>query len=180
MMRSIFVALCMLLFATSLQAAGIDDLKAAKAAAEAGTSDDAVRLFTQALAAGDLSADDQFAAYSGRGREYAAKSLIADAFERRDEGQRMRANAIADLSSAIKLKPDDPNILGERGQAYHLNQQFDPAIADFSAALKLNKSPSTLVQRANSERAKGAYDDAIADCTAPAGADSAWRINWMM
>jgi tetratricopeptide (TPR) repeat protein len=166
MIRSILAAVGMLLFVTSPQAAGVDDLKAATAAAEAGTSDDAVRLFTQALAAGDLSAADQFVAYSGRGREYAAKSLIADAFERRDEGQRLRANAIADFSAAIKLKPDDANILGERGQAYHLNQQFDPAIADFSAALKLNKSPSTLVQRANSERAKGAYDEAIADCTA--------------
>jgi tetratricopeptide (TPR) repeat protein len=47
-----------------------------------------------------------------------------------------------------------------------MSQQFDLAVADFSAALKLNNSPSTLLQRAASQRAKGAYEEAIADCTA--------------
>lgn len=47
-----------------------------------------------------------------------------------------------------------------------MNRQFDLAIADYSAALKLNNSPSTLLQRAASQRANGAYEDAIADCTA--------------
>jgi len=166
MIRSIFAALCLLLSATSVQAAGRADLEAAKAAAEKGTGDEAIQLFTQALAAGDLTADDQFAARLGRGREYSGKSLIADAFDRRDDGQRLRDNAIADFSAAFGLKADDASVLIERGQDYHLNQQFDAAISDFSAALKLNKSPSTLVQRAASQRAKGAYDEAIADCTA--------------
>jgi tetratricopeptide (TPR) repeat protein len=166
MMRSLFVAICMVLSATSLQAAGVADLKAAAAAAEKGSSDEAIQLFTEALAAGDLSADDQFVARSGRGREYSAKSLIADAFERHDDGGRLRLNAIADFSAALSLKPDDQGILLERGQDYHMNQQFDSAIADFSAALKTNRSPSTLVQRAASERAMGAYEEAKADCTA--------------
>jgi tetratricopeptide (TPR) repeat protein len=166
MMRLIFAAVCTVLFVTNLQAAGVADLNAAKAAVEKGNSDEAIQLFTQALAAGDLSADDQFIARRGRGREYSAKSLIADAFDRRDDGQRLRDNAIADFSAALGLKADDASIFIERGQNYHLNQQFDPAIADFSAALKLNNSPSTLLQRAASERAKGAYQEAIADCTA--------------
>ena len=166
MMRPIFAAICLLLVATGLHAAGPADLNAAKAAAEKGAGDEAIQLFTQALAAGDLSAADQFAARSGRGREYSAKSLIADAFDRRDDGRRLRDNAIADFSAAISLKADDAGVFIERGQAYHLNQQFDLAIADLSAALKLNSSPSTLLQRAASERAKGAYDEAIADCTA--------------
>jgi len=166
MLRSLFAAICMVLFASSVQAAGITDLKAAQAAAEKGIGDEAIQLFTQALAAGDLSADDQLVAQKGRGREYTAKSLIADAFGRLDDGKRLRDNAIADFSAVLGAKPDDVAILAERGQDYHLNQQFDLAVADFSAALKLNASPSTLLQRASSLRAKGAYEQAIADCTA--------------
>ena len=166
MIRLFFAAICVTLFVTSLQAAGVADLKAANAAAEKGIGDEAIQLFTQALAAGDLSADDQFLARRGRGREYSAKSLIADAFDRHDDGTRLRDNAIADLSVALSLKADDGSVLVERGQDYHLNRQLDLAVADFSAALKLNYSPSILLQRAASQRAKGAYEDAIADCTA--------------
>ena len=172
MMRSLLAAICMVLFASSLQAAGVDDLKAAQAVAEKGTGDEAIQLFTQALAAGDLSADDQLIAHKGRGREYSAKSLIADAFNRLDDGKRLRDNAIADFSAVLGAKPDDAAILAERGQDYHMNQQFDLAVADFSAALKLNASPSTLLQRASSLRAKGAYDLAIADCTAALASDA--------
>ena len=166
MKRLIFSALCLALFASNLQAAGVADLKAAQAAAEKGAGDEAIQLFTQALAAGDLSPEDQLIARKGRGREYSARSLVADAFNRRDDGRRLRDNAIADFSAVISLKADDAAILVERGQDYHMNQQFDPAIADFSAALKLNASPSTLLQRAASQRAKGAYDEAVADCSA--------------
>jgi tetratricopeptide (TPR) repeat protein len=156
----------MLLLVTNLQAADGTDLKAANSAAEKGIGDEAIRLFTQALAAGDLSPDDQFNARKGRGREYSAKSLIADAFDRHDDGRRLRDNAIADFTAALSLKANDEGVLVDRGQDYHMNGQFDLAIADFSAALKLNTLPPTLVQRAASERAKGDYDAAIADCTA--------------
>jgi tetratricopeptide (TPR) repeat protein len=182
MIRSILAALLVTLFATNLQAAGVADLKAANAAAEKGVGDEAIQLFTQALAAGDLSTDDQISAHKGRGREYSAKSLIADAFDRHDEGRRLRENAIADFSAVLNLKPDDASIRVDRGQNYHTNQQFDLAIADFSAALKFNSSPSTLVQRAASQRAKGAYEEAIADCTAALTSDvrdanlDAWDI----
>jgi tetratricopeptide (TPR) repeat protein len=172
MIRPIFAAICMVVFATNLQAAGLADLKAATAAAEKGTGDEAIALFTQALAAGDLSAEDQFMARKGRGREYSAKGLIADAFERHDDGRRLRDNAIADFSAALSQKADDGNVLIERGQDYHMNRQFDLAIADFSAALKLNNSPSILLQRAASRRAKGDYEEAIADCTAALAVDA--------
>jgi tetratricopeptide (TPR) repeat protein len=166
MIRSICAAICMVMFVTNLQAAGVADLKAASAAAEKGIGDEAIQLFTQALAAGDLSAEDQFIARKGRGREYSAKSLIADTFDRHDDGHRLRDNAITDFSAALSLKPGDESVLVERGQDYHMSQQYDLAIADFSAALKLNHSPSTLLQRAASQRAKGAYQEAIADCAA--------------
>ena len=166
MMKSLFAAICMVLCVTDVHAAGVADLKAAQAAAEKGSGDEAIQLFGRALAAGDLSPDDQLIAHKARGREYSARSLIADAFNRLDDGKRLRDNAIADFSAVLSAKPDDAGILVERGQDYHMNQQFDLAITDFSAALKLNSSPSTLLQRATSQRAKGAYDEAIADCTA--------------
>jgi tetratricopeptide (TPR) repeat protein len=166
MIRSLLVAIAMVLLTTDLQAAGVADLKAASEASEKGVGDEAIRLYTQALAAGDLSADQQFAARKGRGREYSGKSLIADAFDRHDDGHRLREDAIADFSAALGLKADDESLLIERGQDYHMNRQFDLAITDFGAALKLNRAASTLVLRAASERAKGGYDDAIADCTA--------------
>ena len=172
MMRSLLAAIFVVLFASNLQAAGVADLEAAQAAAEKGTGDEAIQLFTQALAAGDLSADDQLIARKGRGREYSAKSLIADAFNRLDDGKRLRDNAIADFSAVLSAKPDDTAILIERGQDYHMNQQFDLAVADFSAVLKLNSSPSTLLQRATSLRSQGAYDQAIADCTAALASDT--------
>ena len=178
MVRSILIMICAMLLIADAQAAGPTDLKAANAAAEKGSSDDAIQLFTQALAAGDLSADDQFNARQGRGREYLAKSMIADTFERHDEGRRQRENAIADFSAALGLRPDDVNARLDRGQVYHLNQQYDLAVADFSAALSHGKSPVILLQRAASQRAKGAYDEAIADCTAAlAGGTSDARLD---
>ena len=152
-----------------LQAGGLDDLKAANAAVEKGSGDEAIRLFTQALAASDLSPADQATARKGRGVEYIVKSMIADAFERSDEARRLRADAVADLTAALGFKADDASIPVARGQAYHLNRQYDLAIADFDAALKLNNSTVTLMQRAASYRAKGDYDRALSDYTAALG-----------
>lgn len=170
MIRPILGGICMmfsvLLFSSERAAA---DLKAANAAVEQGQSDEAIRLFTEALTTGNLSPDDKLAAYKARSREYSAKSLIADNFGRTDEGQRLRDNAIADLTAALALKADDASVLIERGQSYFMNQNYDPAIADFSSALKLKNAPSTLMMRAASHRAKGDYDTAIADYNAALG-----------
>ena len=166
MIKVLLAAACLVLFAAIAQAGGLDDLKAANAAAQQGKVDDAIRLFTQALGSNDLSPADQFAARKGRGSAYTSKSLIADAFERLDQARGLRDNAIADFTAALAIKTDDAALYVARGQAYDLNGQYDPAIADFDAALKLNKSPVTLVQRASSELAKGDYDRAVADFTA--------------
>jgi len=166
MIRVLVAAVCLVFLAAPLQAGSLDDLKAANAAAEQGKADDAIRLFTQALAAGDLSPADQFAARKGRGSEYTAKSLIADAFERLDQARGLRADAVADFTAALAIKTDDADLYVARAQVYDLNGQNDSAIADFDAALKLNNSPLTLVQRASSLSAKGDYDRAVADYTA--------------
>jgi tetratricopeptide (TPR) repeat protein len=154
-----------MLFAATARAGGLDDLKAANAAAQQGNIDESIRLFTQALASSDLSPADQFAARKGRGSEYTSKSLIADAFERLDQARGFRDNAVADFTAALDIKTDDAALYVARGQAYDLNGQYDPAIADFDAALKLAKSPVTLAQRAGSELAKGDYDRAVAGLT---------------
>ena len=166
MIRVLLAAVCLVLFAATLQAGGLDDLKAANAAAENGKSDEAIRLFTQALAASDLSPADQFAARKGRGNEYTGKSLIADAFERLDQARGLRADAIADFTAALDSKTEDASVYIARAQVYDLNGQYDSAITDFDAALKLNNSPVTLVQRAGSQSAKGDYDRAVADYSA--------------
>lgn len=166
MIKVLLAAVCLTLFASNLQAGGLDNLKAAMAAAEQGKSDEAISQFTQALAAGDLSPADQFAAHKGRGSAYTSKSLIADAFERLDQARGLRSDAIADFTAALKFKTDDADLYAARAQVYDLNGQYDPAIADFDAAFKLNNSPVTLVQRAGSLIAKGDYDRAVADYTA--------------
>jgi len=183
MIRVFLAAMCMVLFAVTLQASSLDDLKAANAAAEKGNGDEAIRMFSQALAAGDLSPNDQVAARKGRGAEYSSKSLIADAFQRHDDARRLRDNAIEDYSAALGLKADDSSLYVARGQDLHLNGQYDQAIADFDAALKLKNSAVTMIQRGASYRAKGDYDRAVADCTATlaidakdAGLDS-WEIH---
>ena len=165
MIRVLLAAACLVLLAAPLQAGGLDDLKAANAAAEQGKADDAIRLFTQALGSSDLSPADQFAARKGRGNEYTGKSLIADAFERLDQARGLRADAIADFTAALAIKADDADLYVARAQVYDLNGQNDSAIADFDAALKRNNSPLTLVQRASSLSVKGDYDRAVADYT---------------
>ena len=171
-MRVLLAAICMVLFAATLQAGSLDDLKTANEAAEKGNADEAIRLYTQALAAGDLSPDDQVAARKRRGGEYSSRSLIADAFQRRDDARRLRDNAIDDFTAALRLKADDSDLYLARGQDYHMNGQYDQAIADFDAALKLKNSPVTVIQRGASYRAKGDYDRAVADYTAVIAADA--------
>jgi tetratricopeptide (TPR) repeat protein len=172
MIRVLLAAVCMVvLAASSLQAGGLDHLKAAKTAAEASNADEAIHLFTQAISAGDLSPADRLVAHKGRGSIYTAKSMIADAFHKRDDARRLRDNAIDDFTAALHSKTDDDELYVARAQALHLNGQYDKAVADLDAALKLKDSLSTLMQRAASNRAKGDYDRAVADFTAATSKD---------
>ena len=47
MLRVFLAAACLMLFAATVQAGGLDDLKAANAAAEQGKTDDAIRTFSE-------------------------------------------------------------------------------------------------------------------------------------
>jgi lipoprotein NlpI len=169
MIKAVLVTACLVLLAGPLAAGGLDDLKSANAAAEKGNADEAIRLFTASIGAGDLSPADQVAARKGRAAEYTGKSMIADAFVRLDQARMTREGAIADLTAALNIKADDASLYVARGEVYHLNGQHDPAIADFDAALKLDNTALTLVQRAVSLRAKGDTERAVADLTAALG-----------
>jgi tetratricopeptide (TPR) repeat protein len=172
MIKVVVAALCLLLSAGALKAGGLDDLKAANEAAAKGDGDEAIRLFTQTLAATDLPPTDQASARKGRGNEYTAKSMIADAFERSDEAKRLRDEAIADFTAALGFNDKDASLYTARGQDQFLNGQYDAAIVDFDSALKLNNSVVTLVQRAGSLRAKGEYESAAADYSAALEVDA--------
>ena len=114
----------------------------------------------------ELSPANQLTARKERGTEYTSASLIADAFERLDQAHNLRNNAIADFTVVLKAKTDDDAVYVERGHAHDLNGQYDAAIADFSAALKIKNTPVTLMYLANSETAKGDYDHAISNYSA--------------
>ena len=54
MFKVLLAAACLVLFAATAQTGGLDDLKAANAAAQQGNIDESIRLFTQALGSRDL------------------------------------------------------------------------------------------------------------------------------
>lgn len=172
MVRIWCVALLAIVAATPVRAGGADDLAAGLAAGRNGRHDEAIRLLTRALQTGDLSPDDRVTADKTRGSEYFTKSLIADAFDRRDEARGLRDSAVADYTDALRIKPDDVELLSSRGQSLEVNGQYQQAIADFDASQRLKPSPITLMQRAGSYRAGGDYDHAIADYTAAFGLDA--------
>lgn len=171
MIRILLVAVCFMLPAGMLRAGSVDDLKAATAAVDKGSTDEAIDLFTKALSAGDLSPADQFAARKGRAAEYTVKSLIHDAFVRLDQARGARERAIADFTTALGFKTDDASLYVGRAQVYHLNGQYDQAIADIDAALKLNNTVVNHMQRATSLRSKGDYDGSVAGYTTALGFD---------
>ncbi len=72
--------------------------------------------------------------------------------------------AIADLSEAIRQKPDFPEAFRNRGNSYYDNGQFSHAIDDYNQALQLRPVYLSALQgRGNAFAALGQYDRAIED-----------------
>jgi tetratricopeptide (TPR) repeat protein/predicted aspartyl protease len=103
------------------------------------------------------------AAYSRRGAAFAARRDYAD--------------AIADLSRACELAPDQPEYLYQRGIVHAQNKQPSLAMADFDQAIKLKPDDvSSLIGRAelrlmSRDNAAAATDLDAADRFAPRQAD---------
>jgi tetratricopeptide (TPR) repeat protein len=72
--------------------------------------------------------------------------------------------ALADWNRALELKPDDPEILNNRGVTYHDLGRYDEALADYNRALELRPDdPETLCNRGAAYNRLDRYDDALAD-----------------
>lgn len=68
--------------------------------------------------------------------------LLAEAYMLRADVTQDSKQAVADLTKAIELRPDDPVPLRLRGQAYLKAHQAEKALADFDAALE--KDPDSV------------------------------------
>ncbi len=109
--------------------------------------EDAVAYFTEKLRA---NADDVYA-------------HIMRAEARHAKGQ--RDGSIEDYSEAIRLRPKNAGLHGNRGLLYLETKDYDRAIGDFDEAIRLDpKSVSAFSNRAFAYTARGDYDRAIQDC----------------
>jgi tetratricopeptide (TPR) repeat protein len=105
-------------------AGGIDDINAGLAAYNRGEYDEAIRLYTQAIAAGDLSQENLHVAYVNRG----------SAWHRKGDYDR----AIADYTKAIELDPKYTIAYYGRGLSCQNKGDYDRAIADYTKAIELD------------------------------------------
>ena len=104
----------------------------------------------------------------------------AAAFARRGAafaGRRDFEHALADLTRACELKPNEPEYAYQRGMAYWENNQPTPAMADFDHALELNpdyveaRVARAQLRLANKDIAGANADLDAADRMAPKQAD---------
>jgi lipoprotein NlpI len=105
-------------------ASGLDEANAGLAAAQRGDDDEALRLYSAALAAGDLSPFNVMLSYHNRGNTY------------QDKGDYQRA--IAEYDIAIQLQPDYAEAYFGRGRARFALGKFADAVMDFAQSLKLD------------------------------------------
>jgi tetratricopeptide (TPR) repeat protein len=127
-----------------------DLVEAARAAAMRDDNDEAIRLYTAAIAMGNLSDSDQATAYLRRGRAH--------------ERKREFDAEIADCGAALRLKPDFDRGYICRAYAYRMEMRSDLAIADLDAAIGFHPDDAyAFEQRGAAYRAKHDYDRAIAD-----------------
>lgn len=71
--------------------------------------------------------------------------------------------AAADYTASLERVPNERKTLLLRGNAYHLNGQYDLAIADYTQALKVQEDAGVYENRGISEYALGQYKLAIWD-----------------
>jgi tetratricopeptide (TPR) repeat protein len=78
--------------------------------------------------------------------------------------QQKYKEAAADLSEAIKLKSDDPDIFEQRGYVEMQTKDYDKALADYSQAIKLQPNEAKYYQvRAFILQTKNDFNGALAD-----------------
>ncbi len=179
------VALAFVLaFALPARADGQADLRAAYAAATAGRAEEAIGLFTKALASIDLSVNDRAEALTTRGNirddlgrselalaDYdAAIALKSDyywAYYNRGVLHVKRGEypqAFADYEKSIALKPDYAPAYQARGNAYDDTGEFLKAMADYDRAIALRQDePTAYDDRGVAEAGQALYTAALPD-----------------
>jgi len=126
------------------------EITIAAAATEGQDYGEAVRLWTNALAVPDLTDDQRVRGLWGRGVAY-VKVGNFDA-------------AMTDANTALKLKPDWPELFQLRGALYLHERDYTHALDDFDGAIRLKAdSPEAHAARAEAYLAQGRDDAAIAD-----------------
>jgi tetratricopeptide (TPR) repeat protein len=142
----------MVCFTSPAWAGGLDDANAGAAAFQEKNYDKAIRLFTKAIASGELTPEHLKAAHALRGLAW--------------DGKGDYAKAIADYSKAIEINPKDAATYYNRGLAWVYKGDYDKAIADFTKAIELNpRYTAAYNNRGNIYDSKGDYDKAIVDYT---------------
>lgn len=89
----------------------------------------------------------------------AARALRAGAYARQDD----LSAALADISEAIKMKPQEARLYYERGQFHDRRSDYDNAIADYSQAIGLAPDTMNHFYRAQAYSKRGADDFALND-----------------
>ena len=125
-------------------------LASAAAMAARGNLDEAVRIYTSLLDAGWVSLDERERAHIGRGIVHFAKGEYD--------------LAIADFSTAVALRPNDPEAYYDRGLAYRQKGAMDAALADYNITIRLSpRYGQAFNNRGYVYAVKGELDLAFAD-----------------
>jgi tetratricopeptide (TPR) repeat protein len=154
MQRILFVAILLLSLMVCLTspvwAGGLDDAKAGKTAYQEGNYDKAIKLYTKAIASGELSREDLSKVYNNRG----------EAWDDRGDSDK----AIADYTKAIEINPQYISAYYNRGVAWYDKGDYDKAIVDYTKAIEIDPKFALAYQnRGHAWEKKGDSDKAIAD-----------------
>ena len=177
----------LLAVAVGCSASNSPDIAAGLAAEGRNDHNEAIRLYSHALASGDLTHDGQAIVHFDRGIVFRKMGQTHRAIGDFDAALRLKPNfpeaydergiakdidgdadgAIADYDQAIRLKPDLADAYNNRGYALQQKRQYDKAILDYDAAIKLQPDNyRAYTNRGNSHQALGQYDKAIDDFSA--------------
>lgn len=150
------------------EASSIDIAKAALVAQDRGDIDEAIRLYSQVIAAADLSSERLAIVYNNRGIANWTKGDLD--------------TAIVDYGTALRLRSGYAEAYHNRGMAYYYRGQYKEAIADYDAAIQID--PGDAFAYENRGRAKfhtgpiGAVIDDLAKAVALEPTDS-YAVLWL-
>lgn len=147
------VVLPLLLWAALGWAGGDEACKAAFQANKKAQYEEAVRLYTEGIEAGDLSKEDLASAYFGRA--FARKKILD------------LDGALTDYDQALAIQPElnrDEFFHHARGDAWRQKGDYDRALTEFNQVIAINpKSAAGYTGRGVIRSKRGEYSDAIAD-----------------